>query len=488
MAAIRLVPPWSNLARILRSAKLPATGLSLVLLTAASASDADDKPTSAAAAASVGGTLQCNPSVATAVPQPTQEQLEAAGLADLTLAPDSARRDLVAAPFSHPTAVTNPLFPIASLRSAILNGHVDNKVFHTETTLLPYTQLIEWSPGQCIRVLVSQYMAWLGGSLQEVAIDLYAQADDGSVWYFGEAVSDYDVNGRIVTNEGTWHAGIEGSAAMIMPANPQVGDANRAENIPGIVFEEVVVNKINRTYPGPSGRVHGAMVGVETHDDGTHSGKVFAPGYGEFISTDGPDIEAMALAAPIDALPGGVPAALRKISKGADRIFASHLDTPAQWQDAEKTAMDMLDAWNAFRTGNVPPRLIEPTDLALRNLLAQVRNRNRTKTLAASVDAAYASNDLQLRYRPIVKIDEARFELWARRALITASTGSRGGARSAFVSMKWIRDRFANRLDPTTRTMVETLLKDLDGAIFDNDLPAAAEAARDLREVMLALK
>ena len=135
--------------------------------------------------------------------------------------------------------MTNPLFPIAELDSAILNGHVDGKPFYTETTLLPFTRLIEWTPGQCVRVLVSQYMAFLDGKLEETAIDLYAQADDGSVWYLGEDVYDYDTAGRIFTTEGTWHAGTEGPAAMIMPSNPQVGDAHRPENIPGNVFEEV---------------------------------------------------------------------------------------------------------------------------------------------------------------------------------------------------------------------------------------------------------
>ena len=129
------------------------------------------------------GPTGCQPTASTPVPQPTQAQLDIAGLGDLPLAPGPARRDLVAAPFSDPTTVDNPLFPISDLHSAILNGHVDSKVFHTETTLLPSTRLIEWTPGQCVRVLVSQYMAFLDGNLQETAIDLYAQADDGSVWY-----------------------------------------------------------------------------------------------------------------------------------------------------------------------------------------------------------------------------------------------------------------------------------------------------------------
>ncbi len=203
----------------------------------------------------------CQATASTPIPQPTQAQLDAAGLGGIPLAPDSARRDLVAAPFSDPTAVTNPLFPIAELDSAILNGRVDGKPFYTETTLLPFTRIIEWTPGQCVRVLVSQYMAFLDGKLQETAIDLYAQADDGSVWYLGEDVFDYDAAGRIVTTEGTWHAGTEGPAAMIMPSDPQVGDANRPENIPGNVFEEVTVTKVDQTFEGPSGPISGGIVG-----------------------------------------------------------------------------------------------------------------------------------------------------------------------------------------------------------------------------------
>ena len=429
----------------------------------------------------------CRPTASTAIPQPTKAQLDAAGLGDLPLAPDSARRDLVAAPFSDSTSVTNPLFPISDLDSAILNGHVDGKVFHTETTLLPFTQIIEWTPGQCVRVLESQYMAFLGGRLQETAIDLYAQADDGSVWYLGESVFDYDADGLVITTEGTWHAGTEGPAAMIMPSNPQVGDVNRPENIPGTVFEEVKVTKVGQTFDGPSGPVSGGIVGTETHQDGTLSDKLFAPGYGEFLSVDGPDIEAMALASPTDSLSGGVPGELATVSQGADRIFASRLATPLQWTRAETIAQGMRDTWLAFRAGDVPPRLVKPTNVALRNLVAQVASRDRSKTYEASIDAAYASNDLQLRYRPVTEVDTMRFELWVRRALVDATVGSLGGVRSDVVTLEWIRDRIAHTLDPETLTRIDALVGDLGTAVVDEDLPAAAQTARDLGELMSGL-
>jgi hypothetical protein len=429
----------------------------------------------------------CQPTASTPVPQPTQAQLDVAGLGDLPLAPDSARRDLVAAPFIDPTSVDNPLFPISDLHSAILNGHVDGKVFHTETTLLPFTKLIEWTPGQCVRVLVSQYMAFLDGNLQETAIDLYAQADDGSVWYLGEDVNDYSANGFIITTEGTWQAGIDGPIAMIMPSDPQVGDAHRAENIPGNSFEEVHISQLDQTFDGPSGPVSGVLVATEIHQDAAPSDKLFAPGYGEFRSTDGPDVEAMALASPTDSLTGGVPAELTTISNGADRIFASHLGTPTQWKRAKTVAQNMRDAWVTFSAGDVPPRLVKPTRVALEGLVAQIASRDRSGTHSASIDAAYASNDLQLRYRPVTDIDTMRFELWVRRALTDATAGSRGGVRSDVVTLEWIRDRIAHTLDPVTRTQMDALVGELGAAVVDDDLGAAADAARALRVVLADL-
>ena len=461
----------------MRKLKIAASAASFLLLAVATTWAGASEPTTAS-------TLGCQPSVSTPVPQPSQAQLDAAGLSDLPLAPDSARRDLVAAPFSDSTSVTNPLFPISDLHSAILNGHVDGKVFHTETTLLPFQKLIEWTPGQCVRVLTSQYMAFLDGRLQETAIDLYAQDDNGSVWYLGETVSDYAPNGLVLTTEGTWQAGIDGPFAMIMPSDPRVGDVNRAENIPGNSFEEVHVTKVDQTFNGPSGPVSGGIIAREIHQDAPPSNKLFAPGYGEFLSRDGKDVEAMALASPTDSLPGGVPSALAMISNGADRIWASPLSTPGQWTAAQDTAKGMLDSWSAFRSGDVPPRLVKPTTDALQNLIVQVTAHYRAKTYAASIDAAYASNDLQLRYRPVTKIDTVRFELWVRRALLDATDGSVGGLRSDVVTLEWIRDRIATSMDPVALVRLDTAVAALDVAVTDGDLTTAAATARGLEKLL----
>jgi hypothetical protein len=198
----------------------------------------------------------------------------------LPLAPDESRIDHATPVFSNPTSITNPLFPISELESALLMGTVDDLPFRVEITLLPYTKTIVWN-GQQIETLVSQYAAYLDGRILEVAVDWYAQADDGSVWYFGEDVFNYE-DGVVADTDGTWIAEKDGPAGMIMPANPQVGDVYRPENIPGLVFEEVTVKATGVTVDGPVGPVPGAIVVTELHQDGTYEDKTFAPGYGEF--------------------------------------------------------------------------------------------------------------------------------------------------------------------------------------------------------------
>ena len=168
--------------------------------------------------------------------------------------------------FTHSTRVTNPLFPISSL-DAVIVGEVDGEPLKVETTLLPQTKTVAWG-GQRVQALQSQFCAYLKGRITEVAVDLYAQADDGSVWYFGEDVVDYE-KGVAATIAGTWRVGLDGPAAMIMPGHPKVGDVYRTENIPGVAFEQVTVKQVGVTVNGPSGPIPGAMVGQELHQDET---------------------------------------------------------------------------------------------------------------------------------------------------------------------------------------------------------------------------
>jgi hypothetical protein len=419
----------------------------------------------------------CGPSATTPVPQPTAAQLAAAGLSQFPFAPDDRRIDLVAPPFTNSTNVTNPLFPISNLRSAILNGHADHKPLKIETTLLPDTRVVEWTDGQCVRTLVSQFVAYEGGRIKEVALDLYAQADDGSVWYFGEDVFNYE-RGFVADTAGTWLAGKEGPAAMIMPGQPKVGDVNRPENIPGLVFEEVTVKTTGTTVAGPRGPVAGALVGSELHDDGTREDKYFAPGYGEFRSSGPGELEAMALALPTDAAAGPEPAEPGRILDGADGAFAA---AGAHRWHAAATAVDGISAaWRAHRAGGLPPRLVPPLTRALGALDHAVAGRRGLKARNAALDVADATLDLQLQYRQPTDIDRGRFALWVRRALLDATAGHRPRLRGDVATLTWIRDRIARSLDSLDLVRVDRRLAELQADVADNHLRAAAGTIRAL--------
>ena len=159
--------------------------------------------------------------------------------------------DTEAPVFSNPTDITNPLFPISDLAQVIQLGTEAGDTLRVEITLLPETRMIEIDGNQ-VEAVVSQYVAYGGGRIVEVALDFYAQADDGSVWYLGEEVDNYD-DGEIADNEGTWLAGSDGPPGMIMPADPQVGDVFHPENIPDLVYETVTVLEADQTVDGPRG-------------------------------------------------------------------------------------------------------------------------------------------------------------------------------------------------------------------------------------------
>jgi hypothetical protein len=67
------------------------------------------------------------------------------------------------------------------------------------------------------------------GELVEVTDDWYAQDRRGRIWYLGEDTTEYE-NGRPVSKEGSFEAGVDGAqAGIIMLARPRVGMRYRQE-------------------------------------------------------------------------------------------------------------------------------------------------------------------------------------------------------------------------------------------------------------------
>jgi len=386
-------------------------------------------------------------------------------------APTIERVDVDRPTFSDPTNITNPLFPISALDSVVLLGEVDGLPFRSETTLIPGTHTVTVD-GAPIEAVVSQYTAYLDGRIEEVAIDRYAQADDGSVWYLGEDVYDYR-EGAVAITEGTWLAGRDGPPAMIMPADPQVGDVFRAENVTGVVFEEIAVKAINQTVDGPMGPVDGAVVMQELHLDGSVSDKVFAPGYGEFDTSSGGDVEALALAFPIDAIDEVVPAPLRLMSTSAWGILENvRLE---DW-DAARPTMDRVQGlWQELEAIDYPARVTDTMSRSIEALARAVTDEDIAASSQAAVDVAQSALDLELLYRGNVELD--RFHLHAQQVRVHAAANDLAGVTGEVALLEWIRDRLASSLGDTRLGDLDADLRALRDAANAGNLEAAADQA-----------
>jgi hypothetical protein len=271
-----------------------------------------------------------------------------------------------------------------------------------------------------------------------------------------------------------------------MPAKPKVGDVYRPENIPGLVFEEVGVKAVDETVDGPHGPVAGAIVAGELHQDGSREDKVFAPGYGEFSTASGGDVEAMTLAVPADKLPGSPPAELETLSAGADGVFKAV--SKGRWTRASATVRTMIRAWRTLQRDELPPRLGARMSLALKELGRVVAARDATRALRAAIAVAQGSLDLQLRHRSPTAIDRARFELWVRQLIVDAAAGDAAGVRGDLATLEWIRDRFVHTLARVANTRVNAHLLELRTHVSDDALGRAAREAQRLRSTLAVLR
>jgi hypothetical protein len=395
----------------------------------------------------------------------------------LPVSPDAQRVDLAKPTFSNPTSITNPLHPTSQVHQIIYGGHFDGKPFRTEVSLLPVTKPVVWQ-GKSVDTAVSQYVAYLDGRIHEVAIDWYAQADDGSVWYFGEDVFNYE-DGKVADTKGTWVAGDTAPAAMIMPAQPRVGNVYRPENAPGIAFEEVRVDKVDQQIDGPSGKISGAIEVSELHMDGTREGKVFAPGYGEFSTgSPGGDLEAAALASPTDRRQGAAPAEFAALSKAVGEVF----EVAAAEEDGrlKEASRALNDAWEAVRGKGIPPQM----EAQMRTDIEALNSATGDWEALQSAALRISQNELDLRllYEPVIDIDLARLRLWTRQLPIDVAAEDSALVLANVAALDRVWERTRHGVDPAAP--VDAALHDLRKAADAEDLAAVDRAAEALNRAV----
>ena len=191
--------------------------------------------------------------------------------------------------FSHPRDITNPYLPLGALKQDILEGHEGGKKVRVERTSKLDIHKTFKIGGQTVQALTVEDREFENGQLSEVTLDYFAQADDGTVYYLGEDVDQYE-RGKIVGHEGAWLLGVHtAKPGIFMPAHPNVGDRFRSEDVPKITTEDVEVVTVSTFVRVPAGSFPQCVKTRETSSDGQIDYKYCAPGIGvvEEASADG---------------------------------------------------------------------------------------------------------------------------------------------------------------------------------------------------------
>jgi hypothetical protein len=395
---------------------------------------------------------------------------------------DGSGVDQEPATFSASTSITNPFFPAASVAQIVHLGVDHGLPLRIEVTLMPTTETIEWN-GWRIETVVSQFISYRGGRILEVAYDYFAQADDGSVWYFGEMVDNY-VDGVVSNHSGAWRAGDDGPPGMIMPADPQVGDVFHPENIPGLVYETVTIESVSETVDGPRGPIEGALRVEESLMESAREHKIYAPGYGEFRTEAGDERVALALAVPVDALVEQPPQQ-PELEEQTGVLLAAALS--GDWPAARTAADRAAAAWEEMGTDEVPHLLAEQMAAALADLFDALESEDTLGARAAAVDVAQAVLDLQLQYREPVVVDVGRLEMWTHRLLLDAEMGDLGGARGTVSILETIWARAGHAVDGSDGAAITAHLGSLRMAVDESNLGAAIDSGHTFLELLQQL-
>jgi hypothetical protein len=197
--------------------------------------------------------------------------------------------DLASARACDPDATTftididNPFFPLPVGQRLVLEGEEGGQHLLVRITAL---NAIETVAGVRTRV-IEEYEA-NDGRVVEVSRNFFAQAQDGTVCYFGEIVDMYDGAGNVTSHAGSWRAGVDANRpGIFMPPSLEVGLAFQQEIAPGIAEDQAQVIAVGARTAVPAGTFEDTVTLRDGSPlDGSTGNKVYARGIGLIV--DGP--------------------------------------------------------------------------------------------------------------------------------------------------------------------------------------------------------
>jgi hypothetical protein len=174
-------------------------------------------------------------------------------------APDSSGDTEAINPADFSTTITHPLLPLSSTRNTEFVGREKKDDGGTSEIRVVSRLLDKTDTIAGVAVAVVEVTEHKDGQLLELTEDYFAQHQDGTVWYFGERVTNYE-DGKPTDHDGTWLAGENGSRpGVFMPAVPTVGQEFAPEQIPGVADERAKVLVLDVEVSVPAGKFTGCM-------------------------------------------------------------------------------------------------------------------------------------------------------------------------------------------------------------------------------------
>jgi hypothetical protein len=177
--------------------------------------------------------------------------------------------------------VTNRLFPLPPGKTLVYTGTEDGK---KALDLVAPTSRTKKIDGVTTRVVEDR--VYLNNVLAERTSDYYAQDRCGNVWYFGEDTAELDRHGKVVSTEGTWHAGVDGAQpGVVMQAHPQLGRKFRQEWYQGQAEDVFKVIDRSAAVTVPYGSFRHALRTAETNalEPDVLDNKYYVRGIGEVV-------------------------------------------------------------------------------------------------------------------------------------------------------------------------------------------------------------
>ena len=191
-------------------------------------------------------------------------------------------------PADFSATITHPLLPLSSTRNTEFVGRETKEDGGTSEIRVVSRLLDKTETIAGVTVAVVEVTEHKDGQLLELTEDYFAQHRDGTVWYFGERVTDFK-EGKPVGHEGQWLAGENGSRpGVFMPAVPTVGQEFAPEQTPGVADERSKVLELGVEVTVPAGKFSGCMK-TEDRDllDNAREFKFYCPRAG-LVREEGP--------------------------------------------------------------------------------------------------------------------------------------------------------------------------------------------------------